>query len=102
MSGRHVGYVCVSTEEQGSNPQFDELRAAGCTAIPEEHASSADRIRPVLARLLRDVRPGETLVVVRLDRLACSVGCMLAVVEQSEVSSAQFHNLRDPIDTMTP
>jgi len=102
MSDRHVGYACVSTKEQGSDPQFDELRAAGCTSIPEEHASGADRIRPVLARLLRDVRPGETLVVVRLDRLACSVDRLLAVVEQSGAGSAHFHSLRDPIDTMTP
>ncbi len=91
MSGRHVGYARASTEEQGS-----------CTAIPEEHASGADRIRPVLARLLWDVRPGETMVVVRLDRLACSVGRLLAVVEQSEASSAHSHSLRDPINTSTP
>jgi hypothetical protein len=32
----------------------------------------------VLARLLRDIRPGETLVVVRLDRLARSVSHLLA------------------------
>jgi DNA invertase Pin-like site-specific DNA recombinase len=38
--------------------------------VLEEHASGADRSRPVLAQLLRDIRPGETLAVVRLDRLA--------------------------------
>jgi hypothetical protein len=51
----------------------DELHAAGCDTILEEHASGADRSRPVLARLLREIGPGETLVVVRLDRLARSV-----------------------------
>src|SRR4029077_6571566 len=71
--GRLIGYARVSTEEQGTDPQIDELRAAGCTTILEEHASGADRGRPVLARLLREIRPGETLVVVRLDRLARSV-----------------------------
>ena len=55
----------------------------------EEHASGADRSRPVLARLLRDIGPGETLVVVRLDRLARSVSHLLAVIEQLEAGSVQ-------------
>jgi len=102
VSGRLVGYARVSTEEQGTDPQRDELRAAGCNAILEERASGADRSRPVLARLLRDIRPGETLVVVRLDRLARSVSHLLAVIEQLEASGAHFRSLRDPIDTSTP
>jgi len=102
VSGRLLGYARVSTEEQGTDPQRDELRAAGCTAILEEHASGADRGRPVLARLLRDIRPGDTLVVVRLDRLARSVGHLLAVIEQLETGGAHFRSVRDPIDTATP
>src|ERR1700761_4697869 len=100
--GRLIGYARVSTEEQGTDPQLDELRAAGCATILEEHASGADRSRPVLARLLREIRPGETLVVVRLDRLARSVSHLLAVIEQLEAREAHFRNLRDPIDTTTP
>jgi DNA invertase Pin-like site-specific DNA recombinase len=101
-TGPLVGYARVSTEEQGTDPQLDELRAAGCVAVLEEHASGADRSRPVLARLLREIRPGETLVVVRLDRLARSVSHLLAVIEQLEASGAHFRSLRDPIDTSTP
>jgi hypothetical protein len=78
------------------------LRAAGCAIVLEEHASGADRSRPVLARLLREIRPGETLVVVRLDRLARSVSHLLAVIEQLEAAGAHFRSLRDPIDTSTP
>jgi len=100
--GRLIGYARVSTEEQGTDPQLDELRAAGCDALLEERASGADRSRPVLARLLRDIRPGETLVVVRLDRLARSVSHLLAVIEQLEAGGAHFRSLRDPIDTTTP
>src|SRR6195256_6551822 len=102
VPGRLVGYARVSTEEQGTDPQLDELRAAGCATLLEEHASGADRSRPVLARLLREIRPGETLVVVRLDRLARSVSHLLAVIEQLEASGAHFRSLHDPIDTSTP
>jgi DNA invertase Pin-like site-specific DNA recombinase len=102
LSGRLIGYARVSTEEQGTDPQLDELRAAGCQTVLEEHASGADRTRPVLARLLREIRSGETLVVVRLDRLARSVSHLLAVIEQLEASGAHFRSLHDPIDTSTP
>src|SRR5271157_3888078 len=101
-AGRLIGYARVSTEDQGTDPQLDELRAAGCATVLEEHASGADRSRPVLARLLRDIGAGETLVVVRLDRLARSVSHLLAVIEHLETSGAHFRSLRDPIDTTTP
>jgi len=95
---RLIGYARVSTEEQGTDPQLDELRDAGCVAIHREHASGADRSGPVLARLLREIAPGETLVVVRLDRLARSVSHLLAVIEQLDVKGAYFRSLRDPIN----
>ena len=86
LPGRLIGYARVSTDDQGTDPQRDELHAAGCHEILEEHASGADRTRPVLARLLRDIRQGDTLVVVRLDRLARSVSHLLAVIEQLEAA----------------
>ena len=101
-AGRLIGYARVSTDEQGTDPQCDELGAAGCSTILEEHASGADRSRPVLARLLRDIAAGETLVVVRLDRLARSVSHLLSVIEQLQARGAHFRSLRDPIDTTTP
>jgi DNA invertase Pin-like site-specific DNA recombinase len=101
-AGRLVGYARVSTEDQGTDPQRDELHAVGCATVFEEHASGADRNRPVLAQLLRDIRSGETLVVVRLDRLARSVAHLLAVIEQLEAKGVHFRSLRDPIDTTTP
>lgn len=100
--GRRIGYARVSTADQGTDPQALELRAAGCDPVLEEHASGADRTRPVLAQVLHDIRPGDTLVVVRLDRLARSVAHLLAVIEALEAKSAHFRSLHDPIDTTTP
>ena len=99
---RLIGYARVSTEEQATHAQVDELRAAGCSAVHEEHGSGASRARPVLARLLREIGAGEVLVVVRLDRLARSVSHLLDVIEQLEERRAHFRSLRDPIDTSTP
>jgi hypothetical protein len=84
IAGRLVGYARVSTDEQGTDPQLDELRAAGCATIFEEHGSGTDRSGPVVRRLLRDIHAGQTLVIPRLDRLARSVSQLLAVIEQLE------------------
>jgi DNA invertase Pin-like site-specific DNA recombinase len=100
--GRLIGYARASTDDQGIEPQSDELHTAGCDIVLDEFASGADRSRPVLARLLRDIRPGDTLVVVRLDRLARSVSHLLTVIERLEAMGAHFRSLRDPIDTTTP
>ncbi|WP_456306838.1 recombinase family protein, partial [Paracraurococcus lichenis] len=51
-----VGYARVSTEDQATRRQLDELRAAGCRDVAEEHASGGDRDRPVLARTLARLR----------------------------------------------
>lgn len=99
---RLIGYARVSTDEQGTDPQLAELRAAGCETIHEEHGSGADRNRPVLARLLRDIQRGETLVVVRLDRLARSLAHLLHVIEDLGRRGVHFRSLHDPVDTSTP
>jgi hypothetical protein len=59
-------------------------------------------VRPVLGHLLREIRPGDVLVVVRLDRLARSVSHLLEVIEGLEKKGTHFKSIRDPIDTSTP
>src|SRR3954470_6419648 len=97
-----VGYARVSTEDQATARQLDELRAAGCREVAEEHASGGDRDRPVLARTLARLRPGDTLVVVSLDRLARSLSHLLVVTEGLQARGAFFRSLRDPVDTASP
>lgn len=100
--GRLIGYARVSTDEQTTSPQVDELRAAGCSLIVQERGSGASRTRAELINLLRTIAAGETLVVVRIDRLARSVKHLLDVIEDLNERGAHFRSLRDPIDTSTP
>lgn len=70
--------------------------------IYREQASGASKARPELARLMAQIRPGDVLTVVRLDRLARSVSHLLETVETVQDKGAYFRSLRDPIDTSTP
>ena len=97
-----IGYARVSTEDQQTDPQLDELRTAGCAAIFEERASGGSRSRIALARCLERVGQGDTLVVVRIDRLARSLSHLLEVIERLRARGAHFRSLGDPIDTASP
>ena len=99
---RIIGYARVSTDDQTTEAQEDELRAAGCTVIYREQASGASKARPELARVMALIQPGDVLAVVRLDRLARSVSHLLDTVETLKDKGAYFRSLRDPIDTSTP
>ncbi|PTQ66242.1 recombinase family protein [Celeribacter persicus] len=97
-----IGYARVSTEEQSPRPQTEALTRAGCLRVHEEQASGGDRERPVLARLLERIAPGDTLIVVRIDRLARSLSHLLEVIELLDAKGAFFRSLTDPIDTASP
>ena len=97
-----LGYARVSTQAQDLEPQLRALRAAGCAEVFEEKASGTIRARPELARLLDRLRRGDTLVVVRIDRLARSLAHLLQVIERVREAGAHFRSLGDPIDTAGP
>ena len=79
-----IGYARVSTHEQNLALQQDALNAAGCERILADEASGATESRPELTRALDILRPGDTLVVWRLDRLARLRYNLIAVVGRVE------------------
>jgi hypothetical protein len=56
------------TGEQTLDLQLEALQTAGCGKVYQETASGAKAERPVLAEVLGYLRPGDILVVWRLDR----------------------------------
>ena len=97
-----IGYARVSTTGQTLAGQVAALTQAGAARVVEETGSGGDRQRPALTRLLRGIKPGDVLVVVRIDRLARSVAHLLEVIETLEARGAGFRSLGDPVDTTTP
>ena len=68
-----VGYARVSTREQNSEAQEAELRAAGAQRVfVDRGESSRVKDRPQWVACLDYLRPGDTLLVRRLDHIAGS------------------------------
>lgn len=97
-----IGYARVSTDEQDTSAQRDALHRDGCAVIFEDKASGGSRDRPNLARALARVGPGDTLLVVRIDRLARSLAHLLEIVETLRAKGGYFRSITDPIDTASP
>ena len=97
-----IGYARVSTADQVMNLQIDALKAAGCFHIHEEPATSgAKKNRPVLDMAIKDLRPGDTLVVWRLDRLSRSIKDLYSRLEAIEAAGAGFRSLTEAFDFTT-
>jgi DNA invertase Pin-like site-specific DNA recombinase len=100
-SGDLVGYARVSTWDQNPDLQVDALTEIGCTRIFTDHASGTRTDRPQLAAALDYARPGDTLVVWRLDRLGRSLRHLVETVSGFEERGIGFRSLNGDIDTTT-
>jgi DNA invertase Pin-like site-specific DNA recombinase len=88
-----IGYARVSTSGQSADGQVEQLKAAGCGRVVQETASGAKTSRAALAALLGSLRPGDTLVVTRLDRLARSTLDLLNIIKSMADRKATFQSL---------
>lgn len=96
-----VGYARVSTQDQNPALQLDALKAAGCEKVFTEKVSGAQRDRPELAAALSYMRPGDSLVVWKLDRLARSMPQLIDTVSTLEDQGIGFRSLTEAINTTT-
>ena len=97
--GHFLGYARVSTSDQDAALQIDALAAAGCYRIFTDKASGSLESRPELDKLLDQIRPGDTLVVWRLDRLGRSLRNLIDQVTVLHQRDVGFKSLQETIDT---
>lgn len=95
------GYARVSTVDQETELQRVALRRAGVACVVEEKRSGV-AVRPLLEALLKRLRPGDVLVVYKVDRLARSLVDLLRILGYVELAGAAFRSLTEPIETGTP
>jgi DNA invertase Pin-like site-specific DNA recombinase len=77
-----IGYARVSTEEQDTDMQVRLLR-------------------PALAKALQTLKPGDTLIFYKLDRLARSIQQLLEILAKIEAAGASVKSLTEPFNTDT-
>ncbi|MEI3807632.1 recombinase family protein [Agrobacterium sp. CCNWLW32] len=98
-----IGYARVSTSGQDTAQQRAELTSAGCSRIFSENISGANKDRPELGKMLDHIRPGDVIIVTRLDRLARSTIDLLNIGERIAAAGAGLRSLAEPwADTTTP
>lgn len=95
-----IGYARVSTTDQDYATQIARLEAAGCSPIRSEKVSAGSRDgRDELQAILDFIRPGDELVVVKLDRLGRSTRDVLNIVHELEQRGAGLRVLDPEVTT---
>jgi DNA invertase Pin-like site-specific DNA recombinase len=96
-----IGYARVSTSDQRLNLQKDALQAAGCGQLFTDVVSGVRTERPGLNTALQTCRPGDILVVWKLDRLGRSLPDLVRTIGNLADRGIGFQSLQEQIDTTT-
>lgn len=103
--GNIIGYARVSTAKQAAHgtsleSQEHALTDAGAFRIfIDKGISGAKAQRPALDEMLEYLRPGDTVLVTRLDRLGRSMRHLVELVNELKDKGIGFKSLQEGIDT---
>lgn len=96
------GYARVLKNEQSLDVQIKKLEKSGCEEIYQEKISGAKDNRPQLNLLLSKLRKGDTICVVRLDRLGRRMSKLIEMINDFKEKGIEFMSLENNIDTTSP
>lgn len=100
-----IGYMRVSseTDRQSTDLQRDALLNAGIDQrhLFEDRASGARDDRPGLAQALAYLKPGDVLIVWKLDRLGRSLTHLIEIINTLKTNQVAFRSLTEGMDTST-
>jgi DNA invertase Pin-like site-specific DNA recombinase len=94
-----LGYARVSTGDQDVAGQSMRLKQAGAMKVFTDVKSGKSMDRPGLGELLAYARSGDSLAVVRLDRLGRSLAELLSIVIMLKDRGIGLVSLEEKIDT---
>lgn len=102
QTSKKFGYARVSTLGQSTDHQENALKNAGCDKILLEKFTGTKASRPRLDELREQLRPGDTVVITKLDRLGRSTKDLLHIVTEFEKQEINLVVLEQNINTSTP
>ena len=98
----NIGYARVSTADQNPELQLDALAAADCLKVYVDHASGTKTDRPQWTACLADLRPGDTLIIWRIDRLGRNLRDLIDIVTTLQTRGVGVQSLCNGlVDTTT-
>lgn len=96
-----IGYVRVSTNDQNLELQLDVLNRLDCDQIFEDKISGAKSKRPGLDKMMKKLRPGDTVVVWKLDRLGRSLIHLVDLLRYFRENNIEFFSVTEGIRIST-
>ena len=96
-----LGYARVSTFEQNLDLQVDALKQQECKRIFSDKVSGVKSNKPQFEKLLEYARPGDTIVVWKLDRLGRNTVQLIELMESLKQKGIHLKSLHEAIDTNT-
>lgn len=99
--GYRLGYARVSTTKQSLDQQIDALDHHGVDRVYTDKWTGRSNDRPGLRELLEHARPGDTVVVVALDRLGRSLTGIIETIAELQERDISLISLRESLDFTT-
>ncbi|TKU45657.1 recombinase family protein [Citrobacter sp. wls716] len=96
-----IGYVRVSTIDQNLELQLEALNRLDCDQIFEDKISGAKSKRPGLDKMMKKLRPGDTVVVWKLDRLGRSLIHLVDLLRYFRENNIEFLSVTEGIRIST-
>ena len=90
------GYGRISTDKEAQkfDRQEDQLKDAGCERIYLERVSGTSKSKPELEKLIKELKSGDELVCVSIDRLGRSTQQVLSLVNTLEEMGVGLTSLK--------
>lgn len=95
---RKLGYARVSRQDQNLRGQLDILERAGVSVVVAEKVSSVG-VRPGWAQVVGMLRPGDLLLVTRLDRIGRRLSEIVTCVHELTEEGIHVCALQQGVDT---
>ena len=100
-TGKHIGYVRVSTVEQHEGRQLEALKLLDIDKLFIEKQSAKDTERPQLKAMLDYARDGDIVYIESFSRLARNTVDLLKLLEELTHKGIGVISLKERIDTTT-
>jgi len=95
-----IGYARVSTKDQNLDMQIEALKKEGCEKIYLEK-QSAVKERRELEKLKETLRPGDIVIIWKLDRIGRPLRDLVALIDEFNNMGVEFKSIIDNLDTTT-